>query len=185
YTQAFAAAPKLIEERHKGWNRYNAACAAALAGCGQGKDAAGLDPKERARLRRQALDWLRDDLKVVASPLDYRDQNYIQLLARDWLHWLADPGLAYVRGPEALARLPEDERQRWQELWSHVTVMLTRAMGAYVPADRAIALYRETIRLYPKEALNHYYLGLALLGRGRLDDAIAEFREAMRLRPDF
>src|SRR5437763_2953473 len=37
---------------------YNAACAAALAGCGQGKDADQSDEKERGRLRRQALDWL-------------------------------------------------------------------------------------------------------------------------------
>ena len=40
-------------------HRYNAACAAALAACGQGNDADNLDGKECARLRGQALDWLR------------------------------------------------------------------------------------------------------------------------------
>ena len=45
-------------------DRYNAACTAALAGCGQGVDADKLDAKERARLRQQALDWLRADLKA-------------------------------------------------------------------------------------------------------------------------
>jgi hypothetical protein len=39
--------------------RYNAACCAALAAGGQGKDADKLDDKERARLREQACDWLR------------------------------------------------------------------------------------------------------------------------------
>src|SRR5262249_16927199 len=41
---------------------YKAACAAALAGCGQGKDADKSDYKERALWRRQALAWLPQDL---------------------------------------------------------------------------------------------------------------------------
>src|SRR5215472_4056243 len=43
-------------------DRYNAANAAALAGCGQGEDAAKLNDNERTRLRQQALTWLRADL---------------------------------------------------------------------------------------------------------------------------
>src|SRR5206468_10853885 len=46
----------------KSWNRYNAACSAALAGCGQGNDVSGLDEKALARLRQQAMVWLRADL---------------------------------------------------------------------------------------------------------------------------
>jgi len=37
---------------------------AALAAAGQGEDAAKLDDKERTRLRKQALDWLRADLAL-------------------------------------------------------------------------------------------------------------------------
>src|SRR4029077_14799319 len=48
YAEAFAAEPKLTEDMGAR-QRYNAACAAALAGCGQGKDAGELDDKERAR----------------------------------------------------------------------------------------------------------------------------------------
>ena len=40
--------------------------------------------------------------------------------------WLADPDLAGVRGPEAVAELPEAERQPWQELWDHVAATLRR-----------------------------------------------------------
>jgi hypothetical protein len=45
-------------------HRYNAACAAALAGCGQGADGADLTPARRAALRAKALGWLRADLDV-------------------------------------------------------------------------------------------------------------------------
>src|SRR5581483_6078749 len=55
YEEAFAGQPKLAEELNS--HRYNAACAAALAGCGQGQDADKLDGKEKARLRGRALAW--------------------------------------------------------------------------------------------------------------------------------
>src|SRR5262249_6257908 len=53
YAEAFAADPKLADDLRTG-ARYYAACAAALAGCGRGKDAKSLDEKERGRLRQQA-----------------------------------------------------------------------------------------------------------------------------------
>ena len=40
------------------------------AGCGQGKDADQLHDEERAVLRRQALDWLRQDLTWCGQRLD-------------------------------------------------------------------------------------------------------------------
>src|SRR5262249_60068767 len=61
YADAFAARPSLAPP-----NRYNAACAAALAGTGQGKDAARLGGSQRLALRRQALTWLRADLAAAA-----------------------------------------------------------------------------------------------------------------------
>jgi eukaryotic-like serine/threonine-protein kinase len=56
FRQAFAAKPMLADDlilQH----RYNAACAAALAGCGKGEDSAEVNEVERARWRQQALDW--------------------------------------------------------------------------------------------------------------------------------
>src|SRR5262249_1396367 len=61
YADAFAADPKLAEDpdvRHL----YNAARAAALAGCGGGADGGALSEAERARWRKQARAWLRADL---------------------------------------------------------------------------------------------------------------------------
>jgi len=41
YADAFAADPKLAEDLHTE-SRYRAACSAALAGCGLGKDSGNL-----------------------------------------------------------------------------------------------------------------------------------------------
>src|SRR5262249_47972850 len=74
-------------------HRYNAACAAALAGCGQGKDAATLNATGRLRWRRQALTWLRAELAARARQL--KDGPPAQAAqARQALgHWRRDPDL--------------------------------------------------------------------------------------------
>jgi hypothetical protein len=66
---AFASDPKLADGL-KQQRRYNAACSTAVAGCGQGEDAAHLDEKELARLRQQARDWLTADLSLWTNKTD-------------------------------------------------------------------------------------------------------------------
>jgi hypothetical protein len=51
-------------------------------------------------------------------------------------HWQADLDLAGVRGPEALAKLPEAERQEWQKLWDDVADVLKRAQGKAAPEKK-------------------------------------------------
>jgi tetratricopeptide (TPR) repeat protein len=125
YTQAFAAQPDLADDLDAG-DRYDAACAAALAGCGQGEDAAPLKEQERARLRRQALTWLRAELALRAKPVAGSRPGDRDAARQALKHWLEDPDLAGVRG-EALAKLPEAERQPWRQLWADVAETLARA----------------------------------------------------------
>ena len=76
-------------------HRYNAARAAALAGCGQGKDVANLDYTERIRLRKQALEWLTADLAARAKLAELPAER---LNARQTIqHWQEDTDLAGVR----------------------------------------------------------------------------------------
>jgi tetratricopeptide (TPR) repeat protein len=126
YSEAFAAEPKAAEDLNA-QHRYNAACSAALAGCGQGEDANKLDEKERARLRQQALDWLRADLKAYRQALDTEADKVGGATAQRMQHWLLDNDFAGVRGPDALAKLPEDEREGWQKLWEEVEALRQRA----------------------------------------------------------
>jgi tetratricopeptide (TPR) repeat protein len=126
YEQAFAADPKLaggLRIPH----RYNAACAAALAGCGQGKDADPSDGNERARLRRQALEWLRADLAAYRQLLAKEPDKASPLVRERMQRWQQDKDFAGVRSPAALTRLTEAERQQWQKLWADVAELLARA----------------------------------------------------------
>ena len=108
-------------------NRYNAACAAALAGCGQGKDADQSDDKERARLRRQALDWLRADLTAWRNLLEKDKAKWDTVVLQQMQHWLGDTDFNGVRGTAALAKLPQAERGDWQRLWEEVAALRQRA----------------------------------------------------------
>jgi tetratricopeptide (TPR) repeat protein len=134
YEEAFAADPKLASDLDAA-HRYNAACAAALAGCGQGGDTDKLDVTERARLRREALDWLRADLDAWRRLRDREpDQARSAAAVTQVLqHWLVDPDLASVRGPEALAKLPEAEQRAWQALWSGVADTLSGVLSRRAP----------------------------------------------------
>jgi eukaryotic-like serine/threonine-protein kinase len=125
FTGAFAD-PKLANNLQAG-HRYNAACAAGLAGCGQGKDAAGLDAKERERLRQQALTWLRADLALRQKQLTSWWPGQADEARAALRHWQKDADLAGLRSAEALAKIPGAERQAWQKLWADIGDALTKA----------------------------------------------------------
>jgi tetratricopeptide (TPR) repeat protein len=128
YRDAFTAEPKLAEAVPAG-ARYSAACAAALAGCAQGKEVDQLDDAQRARWRRQALDWLRQDLAWWSKRLGNGNAQF-NAQVRQWLrHWQADPDLAWVRARNGIARLPDEEREQWERLWSDVAALLRRVSG--------------------------------------------------------
>jgi tetratricopeptide (TPR) repeat protein len=112
---AFVVRPALADD-----HRYDAACDAARAGRGQGQDAVGLSDAEKARLRRQAREWLGAELDLRATQL-IRDRRAVEGALR---HWLEDPNLDGVRDPASLAQLPEGERREWRSLWQQVERLL-------------------------------------------------------------
>jgi serine/threonine-protein kinase len=123
YAEAFAHNPKLAEDVTKP-HRYNAACSAALASCGKGEDAAKLDDQERARLRQQALDWLRADLAAWTKLADDAKQH--DGIRRTLAHWQQDADLAGIRDEKELAKLHADEREACQKLWADVAELLKK-----------------------------------------------------------
>jgi tetratricopeptide (TPR) repeat protein len=124
YAAAFAAAPNRAADLPS-QHRYNAACAAALAGCGQGKDAGHLEDRDRGRLRQQARDWLRADLTEHARSLEDGSSETCAAVEQTLHRWQQDAALAGVRGD--LAALPEGERPAWRQLWADVERTLARA----------------------------------------------------------
>jgi tetratricopeptide (TPR) repeat protein/serine/threonine protein kinase len=125
YAEAFAEQPALATNPQSP-RRCNAACAAALAGCRKGKDAADLGEEECARLRRQALNWLRAEL-AACRQLQNKQPDAAAFVQRRMQNLLKDEDVAGVRDPEALAHLPDGERQEWNKLWKEVEALRQRA----------------------------------------------------------
>jgi hypothetical protein len=123
---AFADKPALADDLNKGY-RYNAACFAALAAAGQGKDADKLTDQERADLRKQALQWLHAELAAWYRQFD-KDADKARPAVQEMMsHWKKDTDLTGVRDSKALDKLPPDERDAWQKLWKDVDTLLARA----------------------------------------------------------
>jgi tetratricopeptide (TPR) repeat protein len=126
FADAFKAQPKLAEDL-QGGHRYNAACAAALAAAGKGEGATKLDDKERARLRQQALGWLRADLALWGKQVESGTPQARAAVQKTLQHWQEDADLAGVREPATLDKLPEAERGDWKKLWADVEALRKKA----------------------------------------------------------
>src|SRR5262249_54245343 len=125
YDEAFSMKPELAEESGAGC-RYDAACAAALAGCGKGGDGAELSDAERAHWRVQARRWLRADLQASAKKLESGLAADRAKVRETLTWWRQDPDLAGLRDPGELDKLPADERNDCLGLWAEVAVVLAR-----------------------------------------------------------
>jgi tetratricopeptide (TPR) repeat protein len=120
WAEALAADPKLAADR-QAQHRYNAACAAALAAAGEGKDDPPPDALSRARLRREALDWLKAERDVWARLLAAGPPPQVRAAVVQTLqHWKVDTDLVSVRDAESLAKLPEAVCREWRALWDSV-----------------------------------------------------------------
>jgi serine/threonine protein kinase/Flp pilus assembly protein TadD len=157
YAGALAEQPQLGDDPKQGL-RYQAACTAALAAAGQGKDAAQLPEQDRANLRRQALTWLKADLdwyrksvslnpgagaeKEPQSPLEKLAQaapdgpGTILWAAKTLAHWQTDPDLASLREEKPLAMLPAAEQEALRQFWVAVERVRKQALACFTESAR-------------------------------------------------
>jgi tetratricopeptide (TPR) repeat protein len=122
YGDAISVTPQLAEDLRAG-HRFNAACAAALAGCKCGGDVAALSEPERASLRQRARDWLRLDLSAWEKELNTGTVGDIVQAHKALSQWRSDSDLAVLRDTNALERLPPDESQKCRALWNDVDLL--------------------------------------------------------------
>jgi WD40 repeat protein len=126
WAEALASDPKLGDDRRM-QHRYNAACAAALAAAGQGKDDPRPEDGAKAKLRKQALIWLEAELSAWTKLLESGPSQAKLFIAGTLKHWKQDTDLASVRDEQELAKLPEADRAAWKTFWADVDALLKRA----------------------------------------------------------
>ena len=119
YADAFAADPKLADDL-KAAQRYNAACSAALAAAGEGRDPGKLTAEERTKLRVQALAWLQTDLQQWTKQFPARDSKALPGLLIALPAWQRDAALSSLRDPKERAKLSREEQQAWANFWASV-----------------------------------------------------------------
>ena len=138
WAEALEADPRIGDDR-RATHRYDAACAAALAAAGHGKDDPPPDSSAKAKLKSQALGWLKAELEAWAKLMDAGDPKAPALVIQTLQRWLADRDLAAIRDALALAALPSDEQKAWRTLWADVDLLRKRAVKSRAlvakPAD--------------------------------------------------
>ncbi len=126
WAEALHADPKLGDDRQS-WHRYNAACAAALVAATDDKNEPKPDDAAKAKLRQQALDWLKAELAAWTKFLETATPQTRPGIVKTLDHWKKDTDLTSVRDVHSLARLPEDDGNAWRDLWADVDSLLKRA----------------------------------------------------------
>jgi WD40 repeat protein len=120
--------------------RYKAARAAVLAAAGHDTNEPPLDDAAKARLRRQALDWLKAELAAWSKRLEPGSRASRPAIARALSDWMQDPDLAGVRDTAALARFPEADRKEWQALWARFRDLMSDVLFPDDPFAPAVSL---------------------------------------------
>jgi tetratricopeptide (TPR) repeat protein len=128
WREAIEQDSKLVQDR-QAQHRYNAACAAALAGCGHGKDDPPPSDEQKPELRQQALDWLTGEFGVWAKLLATANKEHRGGIVKTLEHWREDTDLEGIRDDAGLAKLPEAERAAFRKLWADVDALLKKATG--------------------------------------------------------
>jgi tetratricopeptide (TPR) repeat protein len=125
FSLGFSALPEMLRSYPI---RYNAACAAALAGCGKGSDAEELEEGERSAFRAQARAWLAAELERWREDFSAGGES-----ARSAKEHVAlaesDPDFDSVRDEAALQGLPDAEAQSWRVLWRDIAELIAVGEG--------------------------------------------------------
>ena len=125
YADAFREDPKLAEDMIAR-NRYNAACAAALAAAGTSDEKPPLADEVKNECRKQALAWLEADLAYWTKEADTGKPEAKALLSQTLQDWKHDAELAGIRDEIPLKALPEEEQKAWRTLWARVDALLAK-----------------------------------------------------------
>jgi hypothetical protein len=92
-----------------------------------------MDEKDKARWRKQALEWLKADLTHWTKQAETRKPEAKALVRQALQHWKVDSDLAGIRDETAVKTLLEDEQRASRALWAKVDALLAKAVAGTAP----------------------------------------------------
>jgi choice-of-anchor C domain-containing protein len=135
YQRAFAEDPKLAEDKSV-WHRYCAVCRAVLAASGKDLEMTVFGVEEWGCLTSQAHVWLQAELAYWSAQA--KDRTNWPSVRTMLNHWKRDTDLIAIRDPAWLAAMPENDRTKWQALWSQVDAILASTHPTIAPPPREL-----------------------------------------------
>ena len=123
FAEAIAADPEIEGDRVIRPRCYGAFLA-AWAGSGTTRDDPPPERAERARLRRQALDWLPGELATWRPLLEGGPTAGRRDAAAALRGWMNTHELSGVGEPESLKGLSPEECGAWQDFWEEVATQI-------------------------------------------------------------
>jgi hypothetical protein len=182
WAEALASDPLLGDDR-RAKHRYHAARTAALAAAGQGKDKPPLEAA-KAKLRRQALDWLKAELTAWGKHIESGPPQDRLTIVLNLSGWKQEKDLAGIRDAAALAKLPAEEQKAFLQLWTDVAELKKKAWaksGAFLQEQLPRAR-----KALPKDSPDLAYIlaqiGMALLEQKQWARAEPFIRECLAIR---
>jgi hypothetical protein len=85
---------------------------------------------QKAKLRGQALDWLKAELAALSKLLDSGPPQASPCIVRALNHWQKETELAGLRDKQGLAKLPAREQKAFTQLWADVAGLRALAPSA-------------------------------------------------------
>jgi tetratricopeptide (TPR) repeat protein len=139
WSKAFSAEPDLANSIDPSFgnymNRFNAACYSALAGIGEGTDSDTTDASTRDRLRKQTMEWLKEDLAKWEKLLkgDQKPSLDKGTILGHLRSAKIDTDLKGIRDDAWLARWPKEETQAYREYWADHEALIKKYEGKVKP----------------------------------------------------
>lgn len=126
WEDALREQPTLASDPRTG-ERYHAACAAAMAAAGLGRDEPPLSASARAGWRAKVRTWLEAELTAWAKLRETEKAIAGHPIIPALRHWKLDPELASIRDEAELRALSESERTAFRQLWAGVDTLLSHS----------------------------------------------------------
>ncbi len=142
--------------------------------CAEITDSESLDPNELARIRGKALSYFQRNVAGKKGQLATEGAKDRLSIEADCRNLLTHRDFRFLRGEEALAKLPDAERRAWRQLWIDINDVRKQATphGGYIQSWLVLSESLSYVKLDGSKALDERQIPDIEILRPRAGDQI-------------